>query len=561
MKPLSHRSIEQKDGRILWMRDKAQFPIVHCKMTETVMRASCDPGGGIGPWEVIEVEKLAPITPRDCLNAFETGKVTLLGHTVNLTVNGTGMRTLEERVNCGPQGQGPVRRSSEGPGRPHIQLTIRRINIWKRMAVEDAVRKIIIKGAHDILSNHAAGGMDAIEGTYVWDHIQRGCSGGEWEELYKGKLGILKDEVIALNQSAGQRAWLKLGEAVSICGKRLRSTHLQHVYVRWIRPQRTRGVITKHLTSQEEKELGGLMLEWSYQRGRSEYMIRRELREVVTSGCWTRGTLLELRRSHAAETRGARSMAAHFGVGHLAVRSGGVVYVARCGMVVVELRNHTHCTQEIPVMHRGEELYVDPLSLVIQRSATPVKCRRRVPPRWKIGKDWFCGYPEIRPCNGPGPLPGHHRTNDRRKGVSLDPEPEGNMGDQQLNTERQQEFSKELLERLSMDVGEWWLGGYENLGVIPGIVGTAMLGVSAIEMILSAVVRMSVLYAWRGPGPWMAAALWSTAFQVAIMPGRWALEWGHIQGEAIARTMENKVGGANLPLDGGGTSTTDKERN
>ena len=135
------------------------------------------------------------------------------------------------------------------------------------------------------------------------------------------------------------------------------------------------------------------------------------------------------------------------------------------------------------------------------------------------------------------------------------------MGDQQLNTERQQEFSKELLERLSMDVGEWWLGGYENLGVIPGIVGTAMLGVSAIEMILSAVVRMSVLYAWRGPGPWMAAALWSTAFQVAIMPGRWALEWGHIQGEAIAQAIEDKVGGANLPLDGGGTSTADKERN
>ncbi|MFN9980911.1 MAG: hypothetical protein ACK53Y_13380, partial [bacterium] len=30
------------------------------------------------------------------------------------------------------------------------------------------------------------------------------------------------------------------------------------------------------------------------------------------------------------------------------------------------------------------------------------------PPRWKIGKEWFCGYPEIRPCNGPGPLPEHH---------------------------------------------------------------------------------------------------------------------------------------------------------
>ena len=136
------------------------------------------------------------------------------------------------------------------------------------------------------------------------------------------------------------------------------------------------------------------------------------------------------------------------------------------------------------------------------------------------------------------------------------------MGDQQLNTERRQDFSKELLERLSMDVGEWWLGGYENLGVIPGIVGTAMLGVSAAEMVLSTVVRMSVLYAWKGPGPWMAAALWGTAFQVVIMPCRWALEWGQNQGEAIAQAMEDKVGGANLPLDGGGTSTINTdERN
>ncbi len=78
MKPLSHRSLEQKDGRILWMRDKAQFPVVHCKMTETVMRASCDLGGGTGPWKAIEIEKIAPITPRDCLSAFETGRVTLL---------------------------------------------------------------------------------------------------------------------------------------------------------------------------------------------------------------------------------------------------------------------------------------------------------------------------------------------------------------------------------------------------------------------------------------------------------------------------------------------------
>ena len=127
--------------------------------------------------------------------------------------------------------------------------------------------------------------------------------------------------------------------------------------------------------------------------------------------------------------------------------------------------------------------------------------------------------------------------------------------------EERRNLSREALEELSMDVSKQWLGDYEGLEVIPGIVGTAMLGVSIVEMTLSTIVRMSALYAWKGPGPWMAAALWSTAFQVVIMPCRWALEWGQNQGEAIAQAMEDKVGGANLPLDEGGTSTIDSERN
>jgi hypothetical protein len=233
------------------------------------------------------------------------------------------------------------------------------------VAIEDVVKKIIVRRIHDILPNYIAGGMDATEGMYVWDHIKRSCPGEEWEELYKGKLGILGDEVVTLDQLAGQRAWLKLGKSVTVCGRKMRSTHLRHVYVKWNGSQRAQDVIKKHPTSPEEKELESLRLEWSYQRGCSNYMIRRELREAAADGCWTQGTLMELRRSQAAGTEESRSVAAYFGVGHIAVRSGGVVYVARCGMVVVELRNHTACTQEIPVIHQGEEMYVDPLSLVI----------------------------------------------------------------------------------------------------------------------------------------------------------------------------------------------------
>ncbi len=242
MRPPVHGGPKPKDGRILWMRDKAQFPIVHCKMTETVMQANCGPKDDLGPWRMIAVEKLIPISPLDCLNISESGKVALFGHTVTLTRNGTGMRTLEERIDCDARGQSPIRRSSDGPGRAHIQLTVRRIAVWRRVAVENIAKKIIVRGVHDIIPNYVAGGMDATEGTYVWDHIMRGCPEEEWEELYKGRVGILGDEVITLDQLAGQRAWLKLGKRVTVCGRRMRSTHLRHVYVKWDRPQRAQGV-------------------------------------------------------------------------------------------------------------------------------------------------------------------------------------------------------------------------------------------------------------------------------------------------------------------------------
>ncbi len=135
------------------------------------------------------------------------------------------------------------------------------------------------------------------------------------------------------------------------------------------------------------------------------------------------------------------------------------------------------------------------------------------------------------------------------------PAPEKEAGENQEREDERKELTHEVLERLAADISRHWLGSYAGLESLPGIVGTAILGVSAVEMVLSTAVRMSVLYAWKGPGPWMAAAVWGTAFQMITMPGRWALEWGRSQGEMISRAMEAKVGGANLPIDGGGTGS------
>jgi hypothetical protein len=89
------------------------------------------------------------------------------------------------------------------------------------MATESITKKTIVKGTNDIIPNYVAGGMDATEGTYAWNYTLRNCPEEEWEELYKGKLGILEDKVITLDQTAGQRAWLRLEKGVTICGRRM----------------------------------------------------------------------------------------------------------------------------------------------------------------------------------------------------------------------------------------------------------------------------------------------------------------------------------------------------
>jgi len=104
------------------------------------------------------------------------------------------------------------------------------------------------------------------------------------------------------------------------------------------------------------------------------------------------------------------------------------------------------------------------------------------------------------------------------------------------------------------------MGRYGDLGSMPGIIGTAVMGVSVMEMVTSTIVRMAVLYTQKGPGLWMMAAFWGTAFQIIIMPSRWALEWGQAQGKAVTQAIEARVGGANLPIDGGGTASMNWSR-
>jgi hypothetical protein len=119
MKQSAHAGPKPREGRIVWMRDGAQFSVVHCKMTETVMQADCGSRGDLGPWRMIAIERLIPISPRDCLNMSDSGKAILFDRAGTLTRNGTGMKTLEERINCDTRAGVP----SEGARADQGELT------------------------------------------------------------------------------------------------------------------------------------------------------------------------------------------------------------------------------------------------------------------------------------------------------------------------------------------------------------------------------------------------------------------------------------------------------
>ena len=64
-----------------------------------------------------------------------------------------------------------------------------------------------------------------------------------------------------------------------------------------------------------------------------------------------------------------------FGRGHLVTRNGASVYVTRCQPAEVLPRTHTNCTNEIPAILNGTNVFVDPISFVIKAAAAPVRCK------------------------------------------------------------------------------------------------------------------------------------------------------------------------------------------
>jgi hypothetical protein len=119
-----------------------------------------------------------------CMEMSVSRKTALFNRTVTLTGSGTAMDALEERINYDSRDNCPSMGSQSTSGKAYAKLTVRKILVWEREATESLIKKAITRGVNNVLPNYIAGGMDAIEGTYVWNYTVRNCPEEELEELY-----------------------------------------------------------------------------------------------------------------------------------------------------------------------------------------------------------------------------------------------------------------------------------------------------------------------------------------------------------------------------------------
>jgi hypothetical protein len=121
--------------------------------------------------------------------------------------------------------------------------------------------------------------------------------------------------------------------------------------------------------------------------------------------CEDRKQIAHTRLESIAGAENPYSLMQVFGRGHQITCNGATVYMTRCQAAKVLPRTHTNCTNEIPAILNGTNVFVDPIRFVIKAAAAPVRYHDVAPSRWRLNGRWYCTFPEIRDCAEPGRIP------------------------------------------------------------------------------------------------------------------------------------------------------------
>ncbi len=98
----------------------------------------------------------------------------------------------------------------------------------------------------------------------------------------------------------------------------------------------------------------------SFLQVKSFMSMKKKQRQVRSAICVNQREIAHTRLEAIAGANNPYKLITIFGRGHLAIKAGGAIYVTRCAPIEVVPFSHKNCTEEIPVMLNGMEVFVDP---------------------------------------------------------------------------------------------------------------------------------------------------------------------------------------------------------
>ncbi len=253
---------------------------------------------------------------------------------------------------------------------------------------------------------------DSLEGTVVWEYDPMECP-QTIVRLYKGMMKAYVNQsssyegstFVVEHQDKDQAAGLEVAESFILCGHHAFRTHIKNIAVFVHKDDRMEVAQGRFNGKEGEADLTRLESGMSFMQVRASMSMKEKLRQVRGAICENRRDIARTRLEAIAGADNPYSLISIFGRGHLAIKAGGAVYVTKCSPVEVVPRTHTNCTEEIPVVIKGTEAFVDPISYVIKSAGAPIHCSDVAPPRYKVGGKWYCSYPQLKECHDPAMLP------------------------------------------------------------------------------------------------------------------------------------------------------------
>ena len=237
-----------------------------------------------------------------------------------------------------------------------------------------------------------------------------------------------------------------------------------------------------------------------------------------------------------------------YGPGHMVYQAGAAAYVTKCPRVEVNRAEYGNCTHEIPVHFNNSTHFADPLTRILTDFPTIIPCSDVMPPRWKMGSDWYCSHPRVLPCGPPEQLnlsvtqfrPLHDFTLGLGRGIYSTEQLEQHRRFQISQTSRRPVIAKIAnaaanhrqgpylgspltavdLDDLTTHIS-WSLFPFAYwLGDLWRYISSFMLVALLFKLVVGSTAKAWVGYRRHGCGRWMLFSLWNTAYLIITAPWR-----------------------------------------